>query len=46
MTDADPDAHRRSTEKTFPKLGETTMTAEILAVLGALTTREEQVEEK
>ena len=35
MTDTDPDAHRHSVEKIFPRLGETAATAEILAMLGA-----------
>jgi nicotinamidase-related amidase len=34
MTDPDPDAHRHSIEKIFPRLGETATTAEILAMLG------------
>jgi nicotinamidase-related amidase len=33
MTDTDPDAHANSIERIFPKLGETTTTAEILDVL-------------
>jgi nicotinamidase-related amidase len=33
MTDRDPDAHRHSVEKIFPRLGETTTTGEILARL-------------
>ena len=33
MTDTDPDAHRHSVEKIFPRLGETATTAEILAAL-------------
>jgi hypothetical protein len=35
MTDTDPDAHRHSVEKIFPRLGETAATAGILATLGA-----------
>jgi len=34
MTDTDPDAHANSVERIFPKLGETTTTAEILDMLG------------
>lgn len=34
MTDTDPDAHANSLERIFPKLGETTTTAEILDMLG------------
>jgi nicotinamidase-related amidase len=34
MTDTDPDAHANSIERSFPKLGETTTTAEILDMLG------------
>jgi Isochorismatase family len=34
MTDTDPDAHANSIERIFPKLGETTTTAEILDMLG------------
>jgi nicotinamidase-related amidase len=33
MTDLDPDAHRHSIEKIFPRLGETATTSEILAML-------------
>jgi nicotinamidase-related amidase len=33
MTDTDPDAHANSIERIFPKLGETTTTAEILDML-------------
>ena len=33
MTDTDPDAHTNSIERIFPKLGETTTTAEILDML-------------
>jgi nicotinamidase-related amidase len=33
MTDLDPDAHRHSVEKIFPKLGETATTSEILTSL-------------
>ena len=33
MTDTDPDAHANSIDRIFPKLGETTTTAEILDVL-------------
>ncbi len=33
MTDTDPDAHANSTERIFPKLGETATTAEILDLL-------------
>lgn len=33
MTDMDPDAHRHSIEKVFPRLGETATTGEILAKL-------------
>ena len=33
MTDLDPDAHRHSVEKVFPRLGETVTTSEILAML-------------
>ncbi len=35
MTDRDAEAHRNSIERIFPKLGETTTTAEVLAMLGA-----------
>jgi nicotinamidase-related amidase len=35
MTDPDPDAHRNSTGRVFPKLGETAATAEILDMLEA-----------
>ena len=34
MTDTDPHAHANSIERIFPKLGETTTTAEILDMLG------------
>lgn len=37
ITDTDPDAHANSVERIFPKLGETTTTAEILSMLA--TTR-------
>jgi nicotinamidase-related amidase len=33
MTDLDPDAHRHSVEKIFPRLGETATTSEILGML-------------
>lgn len=33
MTDTDPEAHRNSLERIFPKVGETTTTAELLAFL-------------
>jgi nicotinamidase-related amidase len=33
MTDRDPDAHRNSIEKIFPRLGETTSTEDVLKVL-------------
>jgi nicotinamidase-related amidase len=33
MTDLDPDAHRHSVEKIFPRLGETATTSEIIAML-------------
>jgi len=33
MTDGDPDAHRNSVQKIFPRLGETGTTADILAAL-------------
>ena len=33
MTDRDADAHRLSVEKIFPRLGETTMTEEVLKLL-------------
>jgi nicotinamidase-related amidase len=33
MTDRDPDSHRHSVEKIFPRLGETTTTDELLRVL-------------
>jgi nicotinamidase-related amidase len=33
MTDRDPDAHRNSIEKIFPRLGETTRTADLLNLL-------------
>ncbi|MEJ0098157.1 MAG: isochorismatase family protein [Bauldia sp.] len=33
MTDGDPEAHRHSTEKQLPKIGETASTDEVLAVL-------------
>ncbi len=33
MTDRDPDAHRHSVERIFPRIGETATTAEILAML-------------
>jgi hypothetical protein len=33
MTDTDPVAHANSVERIFPKLGETTTTAEILDML-------------
>jgi isochorismate hydrolase len=35
MTDTDPDAHRHSLEKIFPRLGETATTSEILGMLDA-----------
>ncbi|MBK3568618.1 isochorismatase family cysteine hydrolase [Streptomyces sp. MBT62] len=35
MTDPDPEAHRHSVERVFPKLGETTTTAEVVAMLEA-----------
>ena len=35
MTDRDAEAHRNSIERIFPKLGETTTTTEVLAMLGA-----------
>ncbi|MGI5155726.1 hydrolase [Microbispora sp. CA-102843] len=35
MTDLDPEAHRHSVEKIFPRLGETGTTADILALLTA-----------
>lgn len=34
VTDRDPDTHRVSVEKIFPRLGETDTTAAILALLG------------
>lgn len=34
MADLDPDSHRHSITKIFPRLGQTTTTAEILAALG------------
>jgi hypothetical protein len=34
MTDGDPDAHRHSTDKIFPRLGETGTTADITELLG------------
>ena len=37
MTDTDPDAHRHSLEKIFPRLGETATTSEILGMLDAGT---------
>jgi len=36
MTDMDPGNHAHSVEKIFPRIGETTTTAQLLAVLGAL----------
>jgi hypothetical protein len=33
MTDTDPDAHRHSVERIFPRLGETATTDEILGAL-------------
>jgi len=33
MTDRDPDAHRHSVERIFPRLGETATTAEVLTLL-------------
>lgn len=33
MTDMDPAAHQHSIEKIFPRLGETTTTAEALSLL-------------
>jgi nicotinamidase-related amidase len=33
MTDRDPDAHRHSVEKVFPRLGETAQTADVLKML-------------
>ncbi|MUL65008.1 hydrolase [Mycobacterium sp. CBMA 234] len=38
MADLDPDAHRHSITKIFPRLGETTTTAEVLTSLAAPTT--------
>ncbi len=35
MTDRDPDTHRHSTEKIFPRIGETATTAEVLQRLTA-----------
>ncbi|MBK6017738.1 cysteine hydrolase [Streptomyces sp. MBT53] len=35
MTDPDPEAHRHSVERVFPRLGETTTTAEVVAMLEA-----------
>jgi len=35
MTDPDPAAHRHSVERVFPRLGETTTTAEVVAMLEA-----------
>ena len=35
MTDGDPEAHRNSIERIFPKIGETATTEQILAVLAA-----------
>jgi nicotinamidase-related amidase len=35
MTDRDADSHRHSVEKIFPRLGETTSTAEVVKMLGA-----------
>ncbi|MFI6404058.1 isochorismatase family protein [Streptomyces sp. NPDC050548] len=35
MTDPDPETHRHSVERVFPKLGETTTTAEVVAMLEA-----------
>ncbi|WP_427919236.1 isochorismatase family cysteine hydrolase [Streptomyces sp. cg40] len=35
MTDPDPEAHRHSVERVFPKLGETATTAEVVAMLEA-----------
>ncbi len=35
MTDGDADTHRHSIEKTFPRIGETGTTNELLALLGA-----------
>ncbi|XUL92026.1 cysteine hydrolase family protein [Streptomyces galilaeus] len=35
MTDPDPEAHRHSVERVFPKLGETTTAAEVVAMLEA-----------
>jgi len=35
MTDRDADAHRHSVEKTFPRLGETTTTYDLLKLLNA-----------
>ncbi|MEU8178445.1 hydrolase [Microbispora hainanensis] len=37
MTDLDPEAHRNSIEKIFPRLGETGTTADILGLLAATT---------
>jgi len=36
MTDRDADAHRHSVEKTFPRLGETTTTEDLLKLLKAV----------
>ena len=33
MTDRDADSHESSVDRIFPKLGETTTTAEIIALL-------------
>ena len=35
MTDRDPDVHRHSVERIFPRLGETATTAEVLELLGS-----------
>ncbi|MGX9884288.1 isochorismatase family protein [Streptomyces sp. NPDC002276] len=35
MTDPDPEAHRHSVERVFPKLGETATTAEVVAMVEA-----------
>ncbi|MUL48276.1 isochorismatase family protein [Mycobacterium sp. CBMA293] len=37
MADLDPDAHRHSITKIFPRIGETTTTAEVLTALAAPT---------
>jgi isochorismate hydrolase len=39
MTDRDADSHRHSTEKVFPRFGETTTADAVLTMMKDLTTR-------